>query len=64
MTINSPDGYLYLRSRPSMNSTILATGYNDEWVEILEEGANWSQVLFKGQVGYMGAKFLENHRNY
>ena len=29
MTISSPDGYLYLRSGPSMNSTIIATGYND-----------------------------------
>ncbi len=61
--IYSPDGFLNLRSKPSESGEILATGNNNELVEILEQGKVWSKVRFKGKVGYMGAKFLANHRS-
>lgn len=58
MYINSPDGVLYLRSKPSETGDILATGKNDEWADVLQQGKTWSKVRFQGKIGYMGAKYL------
>lgn len=37
---------------------ILATGKNDEWVEVIKGGGTWSKIRVSGKIGYLRTKFL------
>ena len=58
-SINDPEGWVNLRTGPSINSKVLSTLENGDKVEVLNKENNWVKVKTKNNVGYIYFDRLE-----
>ena len=57
--VNTENGTLNLRSKPSKTAIVLARIPKGETVDVLEASNGWARVSYKGSKGYVAAEYLD-----
>lgn len=56
---------LNIRASKSTNAKVIGKYKNNEKIQITNASyANWTQVLYKGKVGYVSSKYIDGHHDY
>ena len=57
-TVTTMGGNLNIRSKPSTESSVIASAPNGSAIKILGQWQNWSVVDYNGTVGYASSKYI------
>lgn len=59
LILNTPQGFLRVRSEPSLSASEVGRVTSGETYEILKEEDEWFQISFAGKIGWISASFAE-----
>lgn len=56
---------LNVRASASTKAKVIDKYKNNEKIQITNASyANWTQVLYKGKIGYVSSKYIDGHHDY